>query len=91
MIIKTGTVLTLENGEYSDFCYEGPFTVLKDFDQRAACEEFVKPYDKDKLRWMGGAEFIAWLAREGYIEDTPQNVRWFLGGCGFNPKITGEA
>jgi hypothetical protein len=90
MIVKSGTVLTLEHGEYSDFAYEGPFVVLRDFDQRGVCEEFTKTYTDDELRWMSADVFTAWLSRNGYIVDPTISLRWCLGWYGFNPEIAGE-
>lgn len=31
MLIKTGAILVLETGEYSDYTFSGPFRVLIDF------------------------------------------------------------
>lgn len=35
MLIKEGTVICLETGEYSDYSFHGPFRALRDFDQRS--------------------------------------------------------
>lgn len=104
MKILAGQTITFETGEYSDFTYVGPFTVLKDFDQKEVVDaylEFDKPTEEvvtyvDRL----GVErlytkkivpdddrFIAWLTKEGYIQDIENNVQWYLGSYGFKPEI----
>lgn len=81
-IIKAGTILTLEHGEYSDWSYEGPFRVVHDFDQQMAADAF-KAANKSTWSW----DFAEWLSREGYVEDVPDGFRWYLGSYGFNPEI----
>ena len=57
-----GTILLLEEGEYSDFGYCGQLVTLCDLDLREAIETFLEPH-KDKEPWErpDQSEFVAWL------------------------------
>lgn len=98
MIIKAGTIIILEWGVYSDRVAEGPFIVLKDFDQAEASAAFEKAWrNGDTEREFYDVDdpprpstFPAWMARRGYIEDVSNSHRWFLGEYDFEPVISYE-
>ena len=94
MLIKRGTILTLESGEYSDSAWHGPFNVLREFDQENVRDLFLGQWANQhpELAWNRAEilEFIAWLHRNGYIEDVPQAQSWHLGGYEFDPEISWE-
>ncbi len=92
MKIKAGTILVLEHGEYSDYGFDGPFKVLKDFDQAEIAEVFReqwKPaYEGDT--YISERDFIAWLSKEFYIKDIAGCHHWHIGSYGFQPEIQSE-
>ena len=84
MKITKGTLLTLETGEYSDYTFHGPFTVIREFDQAKAVEQF-------RAQWVAPNEwtdepdadqFMGWLNREGYIEPAANVFSWHIGSFG---------
>ena len=91
MIIKAGTILTTERGIYSDFSYDGPFVVLKDFDQKAVADDYVnqhKPqYSIDRPDKWG---FLNYLSVNGYIGEDFPKYAWYLGEYYFEPQIADE-
>jgi hypothetical protein len=80
-MFKQGQILTLEQGEYSDFQYAGPFRVLRDLDIQSVVDRFQSTVGRDKYP----NAFIAWLATEGYIEDVGGS-RWDLGSFNLEPE-----
>ena len=81
MLIKAGTVITLEQGEYSDFRYAGPFGALKDIDTQILVAKFRSKTRRKNIYDDLVDGFIAWLARNRYIEDR-DCTRVFLGSHG---------
>jgi hypothetical protein len=91
MIIKAGTLLTLEHGEYSDRGWDGPFTVKRDFDQAEVSTIFReqwKPKPNSYVNSPSEYDFIAWLTTAGYVEDAPKTFSWYIGSYGFDPIIS---
>lgn len=76
-----GELVTLSNGEYSDYCVNGLVRVLKDFDASVLIKEWAKDNAvKINDRSLGysreaytinsnGMSFLGWLNKEGYTED----------------------
>lgn len=92
MLIKQGTTLILEHGEYSDYSFDGPFTVLKGFDQAAVSEEFKaqwKPQYGEDWEEPQEGEFIGWMIAQRYIE-AMECHRWHIGSYRFSPSIQTE-
>lgn len=91
MLIKADTLLTIEQGEYSDRSWDGPFRVLKDFDQAAVSEEYraqFKPDPNELEDEPNPRNFVAWLATSGYVEDVQVSLSWHVGCYGrFEPEI----
>lgn len=91
MQIKAGAILVLEHGEYSDYAFDGPFRVLKDFDQAKIATTFCEQWtslDEWKTK-PDESDFIAWMNTNGYIEDI-ETHRWHIGSYGFDPQIQNE-
>lgn len=90
MKINAGTTLIVEHGEYSDFRYEGPFTVLKSFDQARISKYFKTWWKKQETReeWEepSALDFCGWLVAAHYIEAADCHV-WFVGSYSFDPDI----
>lgn len=90
MIIAAETCLILEEGEYSDKSWSGPFRVLKDMDQAALAQEFRDQWSPAAGNWRdypSVGEFIAWLSTNKFIEDIDNAWSWYLGIYGFDPII----
>lgn len=88
--IKAGTMLSFSGGEYSDRWTNGPFSVLRDFDQAAVIEEYKSAFVK-RNEWDAPDEygFGDFLIRAGYIEDVPESYCWYVGAYGeFSPVIS---
>lgn len=85
MQVKAGTILVPTHGEYSDFNFDGPFVVLRDFDQKEVTDAFMAQAVSDDDR--GHTEFVAWLSKEGYVQDVPTKLEWHLGDYELNPEI----
>lgn len=85
MKIVVGTTLVFETGEYSDYSFTGPFRVLREFDQAEICETFKDAWreqEYDEWDKPDGPDLIAWMAKEGYVEDIPNVVSWHVGSYG---------
>lgn len=71
-LYKAGELPILEDGEYSDRSWAGPFRVLKDFDIGELADQLkatFKPAKNDYHKEPGPYDFRDWLSREGFIED----------------------
>lgn len=79
-IIPAGILLTLDEGEYSDKQYHGPFRVAKDIDKVAVLAAFRAQWtpDNDYDDEPSPDEFMAYLGREGYIVDE-DSTSWYIG------------
>lgn len=89
MKIKAGEILILSHGEYSDYGFDGPFKVIREFDQAELSEEFLKDWRQSgEPEWgrPGEFKFIAWLSKAGYIEDLASH-NWHIGSYYFDPVI----
>lgn len=85
--LKAGTLLVIELGEYSDYTYDGPVRVVRDFVKADVVEAYrAAPPAND---WSGPAEpgeFLAWLIKEGYVEALDDVHSWHVGSYGdFQP------
>jgi len=72
MTIPKGSLLTITSGVYSDYSVRGVFRALKDIDGDALRGVWLRnhPEQAEEYRFKED-DFLAWLAREGYIEDVP--------------------
>jgi len=73
---KAGELMTISTGEYSDYCVNGLFSVLKDFDAQVQLAAWAAEtgremtgdgvysnYQNKQIDYMG------WLNRNGFVED----------------------
>jgi hypothetical protein len=91
MIIKAGTILTFEDGEFSDFSYNGPFRVLKDFDQKTVVNDYIRLFKPEYLQDKPDVErFLNYLSVNDYIVDDFPKYAWYLGAYKFEPQIADE-
>ena len=75
-VFKVGTLMAISKGEYSDYCIEGLFKVLKDFDAKEQMIVWAKETDREILKEEitndynnKNIDFMEWLNRTGFIED----------------------
>ncbi|MGD9670269.1 MAG: hypothetical protein AB7U75_14725 [Hyphomicrobiaceae bacterium] len=90
-IIKAGTILTIETGEYSDFTYHGPFRVLVDLDKEGVAAEYAEHRPDKYTNWpdrpLSNHNFVPFLIKKGYIEDIDEHESWHIGSYGeFKPQ-----
>lgn len=89
MKIMAGAVLVIEFGEYSDYGFNGPFKVLRSFDQGEVSEDFRRQWKKgpdDAGDLPYAKHFIDWMTKQGYIEPLQNAHVWNVGSYGFDPK-----
>lgn len=85
MKLKAGMTLVLENGEYNNYSFTGPFRVMRDFDQAQIVETFKaqwEPTNDWEDEEPDADDFQGWLSREGYIEGIEGLVSWHTGTYG---------
>lgn len=92
MIIKANTILVFTHGEYSDYSFDGPLHVTRDFDQAEVSSEFRAQWKRpDEWTYRPSeSDFIAWLTKEGYVEAIDNVHTWHIGDYGFEPEIQDE-
>lgn len=89
-ILRAGTLLILEHGEYSDFNYDAPLRLLKDFTKRELIDSFSKEWEQkdydSAFSFPNYWDFAAWLVRSGRAEAAENVTTWHLGSYGdFQP------
>lgn len=72
--MKNQTLILLTSGEYSDYSVMATVRPLKSFNMGDAVEAFKAQWKPDPgSAWRpsepGPSELLAWLNREGYVED----------------------
>lgn len=86
---KKGSIVTFTHGEYSDYGFSGPFTVMKDFDT-SIFKTFLtawRPKSEWEKEWGPNKhDFIGWLVTEGFIEDATGH-EWYLGSYNLEPEF----
>ena len=90
---EVGSILLLERGDYSSRVWEGPFRVVKTFKRSEIVNKFITEWKPENIHsWQSEddkpepEDFIAWLSREGYIEDIKHASSWHVGSYGeFSP------
>jgi hypothetical protein len=83
--LKAGTILNLTQGQYSDYTFDGPFRVLKDFVKQDAYDAFltamaIKYPDDDGYRAKSMSDFVAFLSTSGFVTPVEGAESWYLGG-----------
>ena len=78
-VFKVGELMTTTTGEYSDYCVNGLFKVLIEFDAQDKFIEWAKETNeeidknfcvvRDYERGRPDVGFIEWLNKSGYISD----------------------
>ena len=87
-MIEKGTILTLEEGEYSDKQWHGPFKVLVNFNRQEQLDAFYAQWKpKDFKRGPMPDVFIAWLTKTGKIRDLNKSTSWYIGYSSLIKKV----
>lgn len=92
-VLKAGTLLVLETGEYSDRSTMTPIRIVKDVTKRQLAEEFKAQWkhpewDTEKCWRPSPYEFIDWVFASEYVEviDASEVNNWHVGSYGdFEP------
>lgn len=88
-ILKKGTLLIIETGEYNDRTWFGPFRMLKDAMKETLAKQYKAQWKPDKDGWPDKPDpdgFISWLTVAGFIEDVSDVHSWHVGSYGrFEP------
>lgn len=87
-VFKVGELMTMSSGEYSDYCVQGLFKVIIDFDAQQKLAEWAEENGKE-LKGGGvysgwssrGVDFLGWLNSNNYIAEIEYR-ELHLGGYG---------
>lgn len=89
--LAVGAVLVFETAHYSDKTWHGPVRVLKAFVKQEVVDAFLAARAltgpipvQDESDWSDELEphpneFMVWLVRAGFVEDTAPVHTWHLG------------
>lgn len=83
-VLKKGTLLVVETGEYSDRAYHGPVRMLGDFAKADLAEQFKsewKPANEYDDR-PDPSDFLPWLIKTGKAETIEGIHSWHVGSYG---------
>lgn len=87
-VLKAGTLLIVETGEYSDSSWQGPVRMLKDATKGELADGYRSTW-KPEDEWDKGPDpydFLGWLIKEGWAEDINDVHSWHVGSYGrFEP------
>ncbi|MCK5606151.1 hypothetical protein KAR91_29905 [Candidatus Pacearchaeota archaeon] len=92
-MFKVGELMTVSSGSYSDYCVQGLFKVLRDFNAqeqmvlwvnetgRVMSEHADVEADYRQKQRTKDIVFLAWLNEKGFVEDVPYR-ELNIGDCG---------
>jgi hypothetical protein len=88
--LPAGSLLVIEQGEYSDFSTAAPVRMLRDATKRALVQEYVTQYTPENGTWYNAEpdpdSFLPWMVRAGYVEAVDHVNTWHVGSYGrFHP------
>lgn len=91
-VLKAGSLLIIETGEYSDSSWAGPVRLLKDARKADLAETYRDEWKPDPARpWEDHAEphgFLPWLIKAGWAEAVEDVHSWHVGSYGrFEPEL----
>jgi hypothetical protein len=68
-IIRSGDIIMLSHGDYSDYSVDGVFTAAKTFNYYTAQNDFIADHRKETGSHdsPGPYGFSAWLVQRGYV------------------------
>ncbi len=88
-ILKNGTLLIIETGEYSDSDWGGPVRMLADYTKAELAEQYVKEWkpEYDGQTGPDPMDLLPWLIRTGKAEAVDNVETWWVGAYSyFNPE-----
>lgn len=78
-IAKAGSLLSVEEGEYSDYGVVGFFVVLADFDTKAVLDEYLSENQDNARRYsFDRSKFIAFVISRGFLLEIKYSG-WYIG------------
>jgi hypothetical protein len=81
VIIKAGTLVMVDAGEYSDYGLEGFYVALAAFDPIAMRDEMIAQSKGDDWHYSGRNEYLAFLTAKGLLmEIRPAQI--YVGSYG---------
>jgi hypothetical protein len=81
-ICKSGTILMIDVGEYSDYSVMGLFKVIKSFDPLEEKEKFLEENPDNKGRYnFNDDKYIGYLVRKQYIKDIAYSSLYMGSGA----------
>jgi hypothetical protein len=87
-ILKKGTLLIVETGEYSDRSWGGPVRLLKNATKADLANAYKREW-KPENKWEdepNPGDFLPWLVRSGRAEEVDDVHSWHIGSYGrFKP------
>lgn len=81
-ILKAGTLLITESGEYSDRDWSGPVRLLRDFSKQNLADDYRKEWVKDPNDYYDQPNpdgFMPWLVKSGRAEHVDNVHVWHVG------------
>ena len=88
-VLKKGTLLVIETGEYSDRNWFGPIRMLKSATKEKLVGEYKDQWVQEKNSYQDKPDcdgFLPWLIKSGYAEDVDNVHSWHVGSYGdFEP------
>lgn len=91
-VLKKGTLLVIETGEYSDRNWFGPVRLLKDTTKAKLVEAYKKEWVKEPDSWRDAPDpdgFLPWLVKSKRAEDVANVHSWHVGSYGEFDPVTG--
>lgn len=78
-IAKAGSLLSIDEGEYSDYGVIGFFVVLADFDPKAVLEEYLAEHQDQGRRYgFCREQFLAFAISKGLLLEIKYSG-WYMG------------
>lgn len=88
-VLKKGTLLVIETGEYSDRTWYGPVRLLKAASRQQMADAFKSSWKKGPDDWgdtPDPSDFLPWLVSENWVEHVDNVYAWHVGSYGqFDP------
>lgn len=82
-MVRTGDLLTIEQGEYSDYHVSGVFRVKADFVPDEAMAKYLKHRPSQRKEYNADfPEFIAWLTTTERLIEAVEYRGWHIGSYG---------
>jgi hypothetical protein len=90
-MLKSGTLLIIEEGEYSDRTWDGPVRLLCDYTKQQLADDFKLEWRKEDYDdWSdkpSPSDFVPWLIKTKRAEAVDNVHSWHIGSYGeFEPE-----